>query len=179
MYGGKDENDWMKWGKNNEVHQWYIKSQYTCVPYPDSSNQNTEYVEHHLETVVYFEHKEKLKEDQCDAWEVRIKKYDKIKKQLREDKLKEDTKKLKKWFYFFSTWLVAIPTTIFATDKFVQEPLLDVVIAFSIGFAIYRAQDIQKAFTKEVKTPKVADKNSTPVVKVPPAGHHNGGKHPK
>jgi len=68
--------------------------------------------------------------------------------------------------------LVALPTTMFVTDKFVQDPLLDVIIAFAIGFAMYRAQDILKAFTKEAKTPKVADKNSTPVVKEPQSGHH-------
>jgi len=106
------------------------------------------------------------------------KSYDKIKTELREDKVKEDLWKLKKWVYFLSTLLVALPTTMFVTDKFVQNPLLDVVIAFSIGFAIYRAQDIQKAFTGAVKkTPKVADTNSTPVVKVPETGHDNGGKH--
>jgi len=106
------------------------------------------------------------------------KSYDKIKTKLRKDKVIEDIWKLKKWVYFASTLLVALPTTMFVTDKFVQNPLLDVVIAFSIGFAIYRAQDIQKAFTGAVKkTPKVADKNSTPVVKVPPDGHDNGGKH--
>ena len=120
------------------------------------------------------EHKDKLKTDQCNAWEERIKKYHSKKKVLWNEKLVEEVKKVKKWFYFASTMLVAIPTTMFVTDKFVQEPVWDMVIAFSIGFAIYRAQDIQKAFTKEAKTPEVAEKNSTPIVKAPPGGHDNG-----
>lgn len=94
------------------------------------------------------------------------------------EKVRQDTFKLKKWFYFVSTLLVALPTTIFTTDKFVQDPGWDVVIAIAIGFAIYRVQDIQKAFTKEVKkTPKVADKNSKLGAQVPQVGHDNGGNH--
>jgi len=104
-------------------------------------------------------------------------KYDEIKTEKRERKVKEDIWNLKKWVYFASTLLVALPTTMFVTDKFVQNPLLDVIIAFAIGFAIYRAQDIQKTFRAVKKTPKVADKNSISVVKVPPADHDNGGKH--
>jgi len=106
-----------------------------------------------------------------------LKNYADIKKEKWTGKVSEDLWNLKKWFYFFSTWLVALPTTMFVTDKFVQDPGWDVVIAFAIGFAIYRAQDIQKAFTKTVKAPKVADKNTSPVIKVPETGHDNGGKH--
>jgi len=113
-----------------------------------------------------------LHEKHHHKWEDRIKKYDNKKKILWNKKWKEDAKKVKKWVYYVSTLLVALPTTMFVTDKFVQDPFWDVVIAFSIGFAIYRAQDIQKAFTKEAKTPKVADKNSTPIVKVPQKPHH-------
>jgi len=107
------------------------------------------------------EEKDKLAQHKSEKWR---------------EKVRQDTFKLKKWFYFGSTLLVALPTTMFTTDKFVQDPFLDVVIAFAIGFAIYRVQDIQKAFTKEVKkTPKVEDKNSKPGAQIPHIPHDNDG----
>jgi len=71
--------------------------------------------------------------------------FKKIADKLREKKWKDDVKTKTKWFYFVGTMLAAMPVTLFAADNFVGHPLLNLMIATSLGFTIYRAQDIQKA----------------------------------
>jgi len=82
--------------------------------------------------------------------------FKKIADKLREKKWKDDVKTKTKWIYFVVTMLAAMPATLFATDNFVGHPLLNLMIAASLGFTIYRAQDIPKAFkpseSKEEKT---------------------------
>jgi len=86
--------------------------------------------------------------------------FKKISDELREKKWKSDVKTTTKWFYFLATVLAAMPATLFITDNFVGHPLLNLMIAMSLGFTIYRGQDIPKAL-KSAEPKEESKKEST------------------
>ncbi len=87
-------------------------------------------------------------------------KYLKKRAEMIKKKWRGDVRTKTKYFFFVGTLLVSLPTTIFASDNFVGYPLLNILIASSLGFTIYRAQDLPKAISKGVE--KLSDTEAKP-----------------
>jgi len=63
--------------------------------------------------------------------------------------VREDLLKVKKWLYLLGTIVVSIPTAVFVADNFIGLDFINYMIAFGIGYAVFKVQDIRDTFFKK------------------------------
>jgi hypothetical protein len=75
--------------------------------------------------------------------------YLKIKKKMENEQREASIKERSKWAYVLVTSIISSLAAVIAAATSSGNPVLNILIAISIGFATYRLQDLLKAFSKE------------------------------
>jgi hypothetical protein len=91
------------------------------------------------------------------------------KRKIREE-LKSNITERSKWIYLIVTSVISSFAALLASATFAGNTYLNIIIAISIGFAVYRAQDALKAFTTEKK-------EAPEETAEPPKSHQNDHHH--
>jgi len=104
----------------------------------DSTNEERE----NLQSVIrHFEKKKISREKEAELLDILL--YEKPKKLANKDIFNK-----KNMFQIFTMGIIAIPTSVFVTDNFSGPVILNGLISFITGFAVYKIPDVKTIFKK-------------------------------